>query len=280
MDKDRAAAPDSQGRTLLHCAAYADNRRAVSTLLTRHRKLVSARDIDGRTPLHFAAWTGAQASVYRLLEAGAELCPKDRDGLTPLHLACATGDAGMVSLLLAMEGLRSGGAPPTSPMLLCNLGWAPAHMAACAGSVGALRALHGARPDSVSLAAGAAAGDQFSGYTPLHCAVACGSAEAVNLLLGWIESNWQGAFPVGLFKLATSWDEWERVWRRRHELPRFISAIGQADPLDDPAETFTTFRRVSQAFRDGLRRMGPRACGWRPKSWAQHEGREGQRARG
>ncbi|KAG2489258.1 hypothetical protein HYH03_012278 [Edaphochlamys debaryana] len=251
---DAAGIKDERGRRLLHWAAFTDNSGTVAELLEEASS--RDKDKDGRTPLHYAAWSGAQGSAYLLMAAKANATAKDQDGMTPLHLACATGDAGMVSLLLAMEGLRSGGAPPASPMLLCNLGWAPAHMAACAGSVGALRALHGARPDSVSLAAGAAAGDQFSGYTPLHCAVACGEAEAVDLLLGWIESNRQGTVPVGLTKLATSWGDWRSVWQQRAQLPRFLTALGQADPLDDPDAASEAFEKVRQAFKEGLRRMG------------------------
>ncbi|KAG2489256.1 hypothetical protein HYH03_012276 [Edaphochlamys debaryana] len=244
----------------MHCAAYADNQEAVCTLLKHDRDLVNARDRDDWTPLHYAAWMGAQGSAYRLLEAGAEVGAKDKDGLTPLHLACATGDGGMVSLLLAMEGLGSSrGAPLASPMLLCNLGWAPAHLAACSGSAAALRALHRARPECISLAAGAAAGKQFSSCTPLHCAVACGEAEAVALLLEALQPDRLEAVPEGLTKLATSWDKWQSAWQRRNKLPRFVAVVDpfhDEDPLDDPGEASHAFERVSQAFREGLSRMG------------------------
>ncbi|KAG2489260.1 hypothetical protein HYH03_012280 [Edaphochlamys debaryana] len=160
----------------------------------------------------------------------------------------------MVSLLLAMEGRRSSlGAPPASPMHLSKLGWAPAHLAACSGSAAALGTLRRARPECISLAAGAAAGKQFSGYTPLHCAVACGAAEVVTLLLGCVDSK---QITFDLIKLATSWDEWDRVWKQRAQLPRFVTAVGRTDPLDDKDAAYNAFNTVRQAFKEGLRRMG------------------------
>ncbi len=45
----------------------------------------SIRDSEGRTLLHIAAWRGHQISSYALLSAGANVNARDDAGRTPLH---------------------------------------------------------------------------------------------------------------------------------------------------------------------------------------------------
>lgn len=61
---------------------------------------VNAPQADGATALHWAAYRDDVASVRRLLAAGADATAQNRAGATPLALASIAGNAEMIRLLL------------------------------------------------------------------------------------------------------------------------------------------------------------------------------------
>lgn len=62
---------------------------------------VNAPQADGMTALHWAAYHDNSELTKRLLNAGAEVKAASRYGVTPLSLACTNGNAEIVELLLA-----------------------------------------------------------------------------------------------------------------------------------------------------------------------------------
>ncbi|KAG2490298.1 hypothetical protein HYH03_011249 [Edaphochlamys debaryana] len=169
----------------------------------------------------------------------------------------------MVSLLL-LEGDRRGAPSSTGPApLLSNSGWAPEQLAACANRPAALRALHQARPSGIDTPAGPEAGP-FAGWTPLACAVACGAAEAVRVLLGELGAG-LGSLkdPYSPICLVKSRDAWlAACWELRGGLPRFLTAAeagGVLDPLRDLDGALESFQRVREAFQETLEPLGIKA---------------------
>ena len=75
------------------------DRAAVRALLQR-RADVNAPQVDGMTALHWAAYQDDVESVELLLRAGANVRGANRYGITPLTLAITNGDSAMVEALL------------------------------------------------------------------------------------------------------------------------------------------------------------------------------------
>ena len=75
------------------------DRSAVRALLQR-RADVNAPQVDGMTALHWAAYQDDFESVELLLRAGANVKAANRYGITPLTLAITNGDSAMVEALL------------------------------------------------------------------------------------------------------------------------------------------------------------------------------------
>jgi len=75
------------------------DRAAVRTLL-QSRADVNAPQIDGMTALHWAAYQDDVESVELLVRAGANVKAANRYGITPLTLAITNGDSAMVERLL------------------------------------------------------------------------------------------------------------------------------------------------------------------------------------
>jgi uncharacterized protein len=75
------------------------DRAAVRTLLQR-RADVNAPQVDGMTALHWAAYQDDAESVELLLRAGANVRAANRYGVTPLTLAITNADGAMVEALL------------------------------------------------------------------------------------------------------------------------------------------------------------------------------------
>jgi len=75
------------------------DRAAVRALLQR-RADVNAPQVDGMTALHWAAYQDDVESVELLLRAGANVKAANRYGITPLTLAITNGDSAMVEALL------------------------------------------------------------------------------------------------------------------------------------------------------------------------------------
>jgi ankyrin repeat protein len=84
---------------LLADAAEKMDRAAIRTLLQKHAN-VNAPQVDGMTALHWAAYQDDLDTVELLLRAGAAPKATNRYGVTPLSLACTNGNAAIVRLLL------------------------------------------------------------------------------------------------------------------------------------------------------------------------------------
>lgn len=81
-------------------AAEGRNAAAIGRLLEQKAN-VNAPQADGMTALHWAAYHDEADLVKRLLAAGAEAKAASRYGVTPLSLACTNGNAAIVESLLA-----------------------------------------------------------------------------------------------------------------------------------------------------------------------------------
>jgi ankyrin repeat protein len=80
-------------------AAEKMDRAAIRALL-KQRVDVNAPQADGMTALHWAAYQDDLAIVQLLIRAGADVKAANRYGVTPLSLACTNGNAAMVELFL------------------------------------------------------------------------------------------------------------------------------------------------------------------------------------
>lgn len=85
-------APDNDGRTPLHWAAYRGYSDTIRLLLFRDA-CQGKQDKEGCTPLHWAAMRGNMEACVVLLRAGTEqeLSVKDNTGLTPVQIAYDRG---------------------------------------------------------------------------------------------------------------------------------------------------------------------------------------------
>jgi ankyrin repeat protein len=93
-------APQGDGTTALHWAAYLDN-LTIADLLIHSGAHVSAANDDGATPLHLACTNRSSTMVDRLLAAGANPNAKLLNGETVLMTCSRTGEAQTVKMLLA-----------------------------------------------------------------------------------------------------------------------------------------------------------------------------------
>ena len=75
------------------------DRASIRTLLQQDID-VNAPQIDGMTALHWAAYQDDQETVKLLVRSGAHLRAANRYGVTPLSLACTNGNGAIVKFLL------------------------------------------------------------------------------------------------------------------------------------------------------------------------------------
>ncbi|RKL09689.1 hypothetical protein BFJ70_g16644 [Fusarium oxysporum] len=101
-----ANSKDTSGRTPLSWAAEKGHEVGIRLLLEKGAD-IEAKDKDGRTPLSWAAEEGHEVGIRLLLEKGADIEAKDKDGRTPLSWAAEKGHEGIVTLLLAAEGINA-----------------------------------------------------------------------------------------------------------------------------------------------------------------------------
>jgi ankyrin repeat protein len=80
-------------------AAEKSDRPAIRTLVKQHSD-VNAPQADGMTALHWAAYRNDLETAKTLVAAKASVAVTNRYGVTPLSLACQNGSASMVELLL------------------------------------------------------------------------------------------------------------------------------------------------------------------------------------
>jgi ankyrin repeat protein len=85
--------------SLVANAAKKDDRAAVESLIAAHKD-VNAPQVDGTTALHWAAYVDDVELAQKLLDAGAKPGAVNRYGMTALAQACLNGDGRMVELLL------------------------------------------------------------------------------------------------------------------------------------------------------------------------------------
>ncbi len=93
-------APQADGSTALHWAAYHGDAHATSVLLRAHAN-PNARTDTGVTPLTLACESGNADVVNLLLKAGADPNQTLSHGETPLMMAARTGSVPVLKLLLA-----------------------------------------------------------------------------------------------------------------------------------------------------------------------------------
>jgi ankyrin repeat protein len=93
-------APDADGTTALHWAAYRDDLETVDLLIRSNANVNAANDL-GATPLWTACENGGTAVIKRLLQANANPNLALLLGETPLMVAARTGKADAVEALLA-----------------------------------------------------------------------------------------------------------------------------------------------------------------------------------
>jgi ankyrin repeat protein len=192
-------APQSDGATALHWAAYLED-ADTTALLIRAGAKVGTPNNYGVTPLALASANGNAAVIDQLLKAGANPNGAVRAGETPLMLAARTGKADAVKVLLAagaqvdaketwngqtaLMWAAAAGHGPVVQVLIelganvharSNAGTTPLLFAARRGDIASVRALlaagadvKGARPDRA---------------TPLLVAVINGHEDLVDLLL-------------------------------------------------------------------------------------------------
>src|SRR5262245_54218026 len=80
-------------------ATEKSDRATIRTLLKQHAE-VNAPQADGMTALHWAAYLDDLEITKVLIEANANVKATNRYGITPLSLACLNGNGSMVELLL------------------------------------------------------------------------------------------------------------------------------------------------------------------------------------
>ncbi|KAK6278912.1 hypothetical protein POUND7_019179 [Theobroma cacao] len=94
LDKCESAKHDGPcGRTALHAAVMAADRRSTREILRKRSNLTKATDENGRTPLHYAAHIGYRYQIVKLLlecdESAAYITDKEK--MTPLLMAARQG---------------------------------------------------------------------------------------------------------------------------------------------------------------------------------------------
>ncbi len=89
----------SAAEALVADAAESQNSAMIQTLLEQKAN-VNAPQADGMTALHWAAYHDDEKTVKQLIAAGAEIKAVTRYGVSPLSLACTNGNTVIVELLL------------------------------------------------------------------------------------------------------------------------------------------------------------------------------------
>ena len=93
-------APQGDGTTALHWAAYGDDPEMAKLLIEAGANVKASTRLGGLTPLLMAATNGSAAMIDLLLKAGADVNSTDAHETTPLMLAAASGSSDAVKTLL------------------------------------------------------------------------------------------------------------------------------------------------------------------------------------
>ena len=94
-------APQGDGTTALHWAAYRDDPEMVKLLLAAGANPKATTREGAITPLLMACQNGSAAMIETLLKAGSDANAVKTNGTTPLMMAAASGNADAVKTLLA-----------------------------------------------------------------------------------------------------------------------------------------------------------------------------------
>ena len=181
---ERKYAPEVEGSTNLHQAAYDGTVDTIMTLIAQGAQ-IDAKDNDGNTPLYAAAAANRKKNVKLLIKMGA-------DAQADLYHAAKQGDATAVKALIkaganAKDALKNaatlGDTNTVQKILQTNVkikredaGRTPLHCAALKGHGTTVLALINAKKSAVH------AKDKHD-WTPLHYAAQNGHVDVVRLLI-------------------------------------------------------------------------------------------------
>jgi len=99
-EKADVNAPQGDGTTALHWAAYHDHLDMARLLIQSGANVKATTRLAGMTPLHLAATNGTASMLEIFLNAGADANITNTNGTTPLMLAAASGSVDAIKLLL------------------------------------------------------------------------------------------------------------------------------------------------------------------------------------
>jgi len=102
----RLECADSRGYRVTHVAAQYGHTSFIYHLITKWGAEVDAPDNDGRSPLHWAAYKGFSDCIRLLLYMDAYLGRADKEGCTPLHWAAIRGNLDACTVLVQAGSLE------------------------------------------------------------------------------------------------------------------------------------------------------------------------------
>lgn len=181
--------------TRMHTANISIKHRTPVDFLISLTKDLDEADVDGNRPLHLAVGQ-CEAYAKKLLDAGADPTVRNYEGLTPLHIAARCKQSNIVGLLLEVMSRTPGS---TSPH--------PGVNAEASYEIPRTRG--------------------FAAISPLYYACQSGRPETVSLLLE------AGSNPnIGnLFNACASFEDEDRLWKRKHQSPSGDNNADFAVPL-------------------------------------------------
>src|SRR6266498_3959827 len=193
-----ASSPAANATSPLADAAEKSDAAGVRALLKQHAD-VNAPQVDGMTALHWAAYLDDLKTAKLLVAAGANVKAENRYGVTPLSMACMNGNTELVESLLAaradpnttlrggetvlMTAARTGKVGPVKALLSRG---ADANAKETDGQTALMWAAAEGHAAVVELLLEAGADFRTplgSGFTPLFFAVREGRTEVVRALL-------------------------------------------------------------------------------------------------
>ncbi|EAR83156.1 ankyrin domain protein (macronuclear) [Tetrahymena thermophila SB210] len=180
-------APNEDGNTLLHIAAFYRNLEAVKFALENNSD-VNACNKDGDTPLFYAIVKQSPEIIEYFLSKGANDLVKNNNGLYPIHEATVTGNIEIIKLFEKTLTQVRNSKPDLDPI----------HLAAQLESTDVLDYLLEKNPSFVNLP------DNSNQQTPLHYAVIEKKYECARyLLLKGAKPNIQDKFGNTPLHFAT-----------------------------------------------------------------------------